>query len=126
MNGKASARSTSPSAPDLRRASLAGDWLWTVTQGFDRPRYLPDFSDRSRSLRTLRTMPALPRAMTLTLYSADVPNTCDTSESVRACRAISQSAMLVVALLKAWSSDASRPIVIKWVEDSMRGPAIGY
>src|SRR5437879_13540981 len=75
----------------------------------------------NRSLLILSTMPALRSATSLTLYSADVPSTCATSEGVNLYSSVSHCAMFAVAPRNASSSDPASPMAIKCVADSTRG-----
>lgn len=60
------------------------------------------------SFAIFSTMPALRSATSLTLYSADVPITCATSDDVSPKESVSQRAMLSVALRKASAMDQTR------------------
>src|SRR5437588_2056566 len=76
----------------------------------------------NRSLLIFSTTPALRSAASLTLYSADVPSTCATSEGVSAYLSVSQLAIFVVASRNASSIDPSSPTAMICVADSTRGP----
>src|SRR5205823_4094388 len=79
-------------------------------------------SDFSRSLLIFSTIPALRSATSLTLYSADVPSTCATSDGVNLYSSANHSAMFAVALRNASSNDPLSPIAMMCVGDSTRGP----
>src|SRR5881398_2110620 len=79
-------------------------------------------SDFSRSLLIFSTIPALRSATSLTLYSADVPSTCATSEGVNLYSSANHSAMFAVAPRNASSNDPLSPIAMMCVGDSTRGP----
>src|SRR6266403_1317150 len=76
----------------------------------------------NRSLLILSTIPALRSATSLTLYSADVPSTCATSDGVNLYSSVSHCAMFDVAPRNASSSDPASPIAMRCVADSTRGP----
>src|SRR5207245_1762433 len=80
-------------------------------------------SNFSRSLLIFSTIPALRSATSLTLYSADVPNTCATSDGVNLYSSDSHCAIFAVAPRNASSSDPASPIAMICVADSTRIPA---